>query len=68
MRLHSPSSQAHYIGKVTLVAVHGHSLGVAAQLAIGRRADGSAAGTTAVRAALLQGEKLLGAEGLVVGL
>lgn len=51
-----------------LVAVHGHSLRVAAQLAVGRRADGPAAGATTVCAALLQGEKLLGTESLVVGL
>lgn len=52
---------------VDLVAVHRHPLRVAAQLAVGGRADGSAAGTT-VCAALLQGQQLLGTEGLVVDL
>lgn len=49
-----------------LVAVHGHPVRVPAQLAVGRRADGSAA--VALCAALLQGQKLLGTERLVVDL
>ena len=49
-----------------LVAVHGHPLRAAAQLAIRRRADGPAAVTLC--AALLQGKELLGAERLVVDL
>lgn len=49
-----------------LVSVHGHSLRAPADFPVGGRADGSAA--TAVRAALLQGQKLLGTESLVVDL
>lgn len=49
-----------------LVAVHGHPVRVPAQLAVGRGADGSAAVTLC--AALLQGQELLGTEGLVVDL
>lgn len=49
-----------------VVAVHSHPLRAAAHLAIGSRADGSAAVT--LRAGLLQSQKLLGTEGLVVDL
>lgn len=49
-----------------LVAVHRHPLRASAHLAIGGRADGSAA--VALCAALLEGQKLLGAERLVVDL
>jgi len=49
-----------------LVAVHGHPLRAPADFAVGRRADGSAA--VALRAALLQGQQLLGAKRLVVDL
>jgi hypothetical protein len=49
-----------------VVAVHGHPLRAPAQLAVGRRADWPAA--VALCAALLQGQKLLGAERLVVNL
>lgn len=49
-----------------LVAVHGHSLRAAAELTLGRWADRPAA--VALRAAFLEGQKLLGAEGLVVDL
>lgn len=49
-----------------VVAVHGHPLRAPAQLAVGSRADWPAA--VALCAALLQGQKLLGAEGLVVDL
>lgn len=52
---------------VNLVAVHRHSLRVAAQLAIGGRANGSAAGT-AMGAALLERQQLLSTESLVVDL
>jgi hypothetical protein len=41
-------------------------VGVAAKLAVSRRADGPAASTATVCAALLQGQELLGTEGLVV--
>lgn len=52
-----------------LVAVHGCPLGVAAQLAVRRGADGSAATRVATGgAALLQSQQLLGTEGLVVDL
>ena len=54
------------------VSVHGGALRVAAELPLRRGADGPAAGrvTTATTggAALLQGQKLLGTEGLVVDL
>ena len=50
----------------SLVAVHGHALGASAHLAVGRWADWSAA--VALGAALLQGQELLSAEGLVVDL
>lgn len=51
------------------VSVHGGTLGVAAELALRRRADGPAATrVTTGSAALLQSQKLLGTEGLVVNL
>lgn len=53
-------------GSVVLVAVHGHSLRAAAHLAVSSRADGSAA--VALGAGVLEGQELLGAEGLVVNL
>ena len=59
--------QHNFKHKVSLVAVHRHSLRVSAQLAVGGRADGSAASTT-VSTALLEGKQLLGTEGLVVDL
>ena len=49
-----------------LVAVHRHALRAPAQLPVGSRADWPAA--MALRAVLLQGQKLLRAEGLVVDL
>ena len=49
-----------------LVTVHGHALRAPAHLPLGSRADWPAA--MALRAALLQGEQLLGTEGLVVDL
>ncbi len=49
-----------------LVAVHGHPLRASAHFPIGCRADWPAA--VSLCAALLQGEELLGAEGLVVDL
>ena len=49
-----------------LVAVHRHTLRVPAHLAVGGRADGPAAVTLGT--ALLQGQQLLGTEGLVVDL
>ena len=53
----------------SLVSVHGAALGVAAQLAVRRGADGPAATAVATgSAALLQGQELLGTEGLVVDL
>lgn len=52
-----------------LVAVHGGPLGVAAQLAVRRGADGPAATRVATGgAALLQSQQLFGTEGLVVDL
>lgn len=53
--------------RLLLVTVHGHTLRAAAHLPFGRRADGSAA-AVALCAAFLQCQKLLGTEGLVVGL
>lgn len=56
-------------GRRRLVAVHGRPLGVAAELAVRRGADGPAATRVATgSAALLQGQQLLGTEGLVVDL
>lgn len=52
---------------LVLVAIHGHTLRAAAHLPFGSRADRSAAAVT-LCAALLQCQKLLGTEGLVVGL
>lgn len=52
-----------------LVAVHSRPLGVAAELTVSRGTDGSAAARVATGgAALLQSQKLLGTEGLVVDL
>lgn len=50
------------------IPVHRHSLRVAAELPLSCRADGPAATTSSASAALLQRQKLLGAEGLVVDL
>jgi hypothetical protein len=52
----------------SLVAVHRHPLRVPAQLAVSGGADGPAAGAASMGTALLEGEQLLGTEGLVVGL
>lgn len=51
-----------------LISVHGHTLRVPAQLAVGGWRDRSAARHATGGAALLEGEQLLGAEGLVVDL
>lgn len=51
-----------------LVTVHRHSLGVPAQFPVGRWRDRSTAGVSSSCAALLECQKLLGAEGLVVNL
>ncbi|KAI6751775.1 hypothetical protein HG531_006471 [Fusarium graminearum] len=61
-----PCSHADVIETI-LVAVHRHSLRVSAELAVGGRADGSAASTT-VSTAFLESKQLLGTEGLVVDL
>lgn len=56
-------------GRGKLVAVHSRPLGVAAELTVRRGTDGPAATRVATGgAALLQSQKLLGAEGLVVDL
>lgn len=56
-------------GRGKLVAVHGRPLGVAAELAVRRGADGPATTRVATGgAALLQSQQLLGTEGLVVDL
>lgn len=59
-----------FTANLNLVAVHGDSLRVSAELAISRWADGSATTSvsTAGSAALLQGHELFGAESLVVDL
>ena len=63
------SLQQAIANQLHLVAVHGHALRVPAELAVGTRADGSAARvTTADSTALLERKKLLGAEALVVDL
>lgn len=55
--------------KGSLVSVHGGTLGAATELPLRRRADGPAATrVTTSSAALLQSQKLLGAESLVVDL
>lgn len=59
--------QHNFKHKFSLVAVHRHSLRVSAELAVGGRADGSAASTT-VSTAFLESKQLLGTEGLVVDL
>lgn len=64
----SLTRQQNLGGNIDLVAVHGHSLRVPAQLTVRSRADGSAAGTTTMGAALLERQELLGTEGLVVDL
>lgn len=52
-----------------LVSVHGRTLRVAAELAVCRGADGSAAsGVATGGAALLESQQLLGTEGLVMDL
>lgn len=51
-----------------LITVHGHSVGVAAQFAISRRADGSAASSTGMCVAFLESQKLLGTESLIMSL
>jgi hypothetical protein len=56
----------HNKSRISLVAVHGHPLRVAAELAVLRRADGAA--VLADGAALLEREQLFGAEALVVDL
>jgi hypothetical protein len=43
-------------------------VGVAAQFAISRRADGSAAGSTGMCVAFLESQKLLGTESLIMSL
>lgn len=53
---------------MVLVPVHRHALALPAELAVGRRANGSAAVALDLCAALLERQKLLGAEGLVVDL
>lgn len=53
--------------RLLLVSIHGHTLRAAAHLPFGSRADWSAAAVT-LCAAFLQCQKLLGTEGLVVGL
>ncbi len=50
----------------SLVAIHRHPLRASAHLTVSSRADGSA--TMALCAALLEGQQLLGTEGLVVDL
>ena len=49
-----------------LVSVHRHSLRAPAKFSVSSRADGSA--TSTVSTTLLEGQQLLGAEGLVVDL
>jgi hypothetical protein len=51
---------------ILVVAVHGHSLRVSAELSVSGRGDGSA--TVTLCAALLECQKLLGTESLVVDL
>lgn len=55
--------------RAPLIAIHGHPLRIAAELPVGRGADGPAATTVTSRCtALLQSKKLLSTEGLVVDL
>jgi hypothetical protein len=53
--------------RIILVSVHGHALTVPAKFTVGRRTNG-ARRVTADSRALLEGQQLLGAEGLVVDL
>ena len=49
-----------------LIAIHGHSLRISAELSVRRWRDRPAAGHATSRAGFLQGQQLLGSERLVV--